>query len=809
MEPRPNDTVSSAVGWLPVVAIAVAALLWLTPWHATLSRAAIDAQLGWLPRAQPRDDVLVLDIDEQSLSELGPWVGDWPFKRDVYAAVIEHLRGLGARAIALDIVFNEDRTGDAELARSLRRQGAPVVLAASALREAVAAESPARASLRRLTIGLTDGEPAARWAEWLLPDEPLLAAAREAGSLGVISALLDDDGRLRRLPVLHTVAGRALPSMPVALHMALARSGAPLVYRPELHQFDLGAHHWPVDGDGMLLLDVGRTTQAVPVLPFAAVARAALGLPAADVTLRERVGGRIIFIGSSAFRGDAVQTIDGRRSATAVLAGVYSALASDDTLRPAQLPVQLLLIALALVPSLMMWRRGHPQARVHTLYALGAGLAILATSQAVLALHRTQSDVVLPLAVVLAGWLLSAWLDLRRLREANRRMADERAVAETATRAKSDFLANVSHEMRTPMNAVLGVADILAETPLSTEQRRHVDVLRRAGNTLALLINDLLDMSKIEAGRLELDPQPFALEALLDEQFAMLEIRAQEKGVRLVRHVDLDVPAYVVGDRERLAQVLTNLLDNALKFTSQGAVELTVSRTGEPELLRFSVRDSGIGIAADKLDEIFSPFVQADGSVTRTYGGTGLGLTIARELAELMGGNVTVDSAPGVGSTFHFTVRLPAAERPPVAEGEVTTAATPVGASALPAARVLLAEDNPTNVYIIEAMLGSLGCTVDVAGDGREAVRKFRTGAYDLVLMDVQMPELDGLAATREIRQMEIEEGRAHTPIVALTAHASESDRQRSLDAGCDAHLTKPIAKATLLEAVARFVPVR
>ena len=396
--------------------------------------------------------------------------------------------------------------------------------------------------------------------------------------------------------------------------------------------------------------------------------------------------------------------------------------------------------------------------------------------------------------------------------------------AETSNQTKTQFLANMSHEIRTPLNGVVGMIELMRLTDMSEAQRRYTEQASQSSQALLRLVDDILDLSRIEAGRLELEAVPFHLPTLVQDLRVLFADQARAKGLTLSVSVPDNMNVMLIGDKHRLLQVLVNLVGNAVKFTQQGSIAVKVSYSkpiNAMTTVRFEIADTGIGVPADKQALIFDAFSQADASMTRPYGGTGLGLSIARQLCLMMGGDVSVTSKVGVGSTFWFTVRMEVGEGvPPVlavppapvvvgspepkprpADGGVSAVAREFQA-ALQAAgrdevRVLLVEDNAANMRVTKALLEILGCTVTPACNGLAAVEAYRKDAFDLVLMDCQMPEMDGYEATRTIRQFETVQGR-RTPIVALTAHAMPGSRESSLAAGMDDQLTKPLTMAAL-----------
>lgn len=480
----------------------------------------------------------------------------------------------------------------------------------------------------------------------------------------------------------------------------------------------------------------------------------------------------------------------------------------------AYLPAAAILTMLSLLGlGLLRWYQGHLEAR---LFILAWGLFLLMAITFSLRAYGLLSFLPIPgvlnvlqLGIVLQQVLLSLGLAnrLNALKAEQVQHEQEKLREQRERETKEDFLAKMSHEIRTPMNAVLGLSQLLRDSPLNTLQRQHVELLHNAGESLLDLINDILDYSKINAGKLHLEKVPFNLQELLRECASMFSITAEQKQLALHYQAVSQLPVWVQGDPMRLRQILNNLLSNAIKFTPSGAVYLRVQAEAADAdggfTLHIAVRDTGIGLPPGAVDQLFQPFQQVDDSTTRKYGGSGLGLAISRQLVDMMQGQIQVESQQGQGSTFAFTVRLQLGCAP---KDLPSLAAASV--SSLDHLSVLVAEDQPVNWLVISGLLSKLGVTPLHAENGRQVLELLpQHPEIDLVLMDCEMPDMDGYETTRQLRERERREQRPPLPIIALTAHAMPEHRQRCQAAGMNDHLSKPVTLTSLIAMLQRWGP--
>ena len=749
-----------------------------------------DTHSRWFAPKVRFDDVVVIDVDEESITQLQPKLGAWPYDREVYALVTQWLLETGVRAIGYDIVFSEPRKGDAEFAAVLDER---VVLAAAALPFSFERDAAYRFQLAKKSWGAAPKSGVYERKDLTLPQAQLSTRAR----VGVVTAGVDPDGTLRRVPLLHSVAGQLMPSF----GLALGQSGT-AVPAVELRagRLTVGGNRWPVSDEAEAVLRYPASLESLRTISFYQIALAssgAAGLKPLQASLGASLRGKRVIIGSSsAVLRDYVQTPLGRQPGVIMQAVVAQLLAGGHVLKPRSLPWDLLLtfstLALVLLamhprwqPSTVMQWAAFPLVFIFVM--LFAAL-LLAGGQAVGLLFAISAGVLTHLIGLLFRQL--------QLYRNNQRLEMEKRAATQADALKSQFLSHITHELRTPLTAIMGFNNINWHgSDLGRQQRMsNSEIVDRNCQHMLSLVNNLLDQAKIDAGQLTIQTHPDKLRSVIADALATVQPLLRGKPVKM-RSDEIDVPEWLEIDAFRLRQIVLNLLSNAIKFTEKGEISV-VSAWHEGELT-LSVIDTGPGMPEDALKRLFTAFEQADASIAAKHGGTGLGLTISRNLARLMGGDIAVHSAVGKGTTFTVTV---AAAR---ALSEGAGGARPAAQKSVESSRnvlhgtVLVAEDMPDTLALVVRHLEQLGLTVFQAVNGEQAIEIALAKRPDVVLMDMEMPIVAGAEATRTLRMCGFS-----APVLALTAQKGEADRLRALAAGCNSVVEKPLTRSTLLAAL-------
>ena len=819
---------------LGTLGMLAAALLTLTPVARDIELKLGDALLALSAPEVDFSEVIVVDVDEPSMARLHSQIGAWPYNRDVYALVTPYLLKAGAKSVAYDILFSEARGGDDEFASTLTSK---VVLASASLPFGGAAHD---ASYRQRLAegGWARGPnwPAQPWDDMTLP----LAKFDNKAETGVISMLADSDGTIRRVPMLHRAYGEVLPSLSLA---ALKAAGTPVQLDQTSRRVLLNGTAIPMDADGMVHLRFPRNFNSLTIVPFYELALAASGSPK-FTELAQTINGKIVYIGSSsAVLGDFTQTPLGRMAGLHFAASLPVFLKGGLLLKARSWPLD---GALALVLAALALLAAHP--RVQTsgtvqVLALPGLLLVVGFLASYLGSLGLTVGVLLPaLAALFIHVGAVIWRQLHLYRKSRQLLVDKLA-AEEATRLKSQFLSHMTHELRTPLTAILGFNNINWKSDTIGQQQRMKNsaVIDRNGRHLLALINGILDQAQLEAGQVRIVTQPESLRALVEDVVATLKPLVREKPVALQATYAQGLPDVVDIDAFRVRQILLNLTGNAIKFTAQGQVLLEVSwRDGK---LSINIKDTGPGLSPQAQSRLFAAFAQADDSIAAKHGGTGLGLTISRDLARLMLGEITLISELGVGSQFTLVLPAPAgqlihsteSDEPALSAGsagsarerelqampaqpqaqrlQVAAMAPPTpfapGANsatfntpAKPAVHalhgtVLVAEDADDLRALAVMHLKRLGLTVLQATNGREAIDMALAAMPDAILMDLEMPVMNGLDAVKHLRELGFSR-----PILATTAHVGEPHRTLALAAGCNDMLSKPISFAILRAAL-------
>jgi signal transduction histidine kinase/CheY-like chemotaxis protein len=780
----------------------VAILLAQTTLFQRIDAILLDAQHRTL--AQPLDlsGVVILDVDEESRRLLAGRLGPWPYDYAPFAVVAQYLAAKGARAIAFDVLFSDERPGVAAMGATLTPNvvlgavGVPVTLPqpptyATQLERLALSKQPVESGPESSrTLRREAPLPHVPWTAFKLPIDALTPVP--GPRIGIVNLQPDEDGILRRLALFQSSQGYLFPSFALATQLAADPSIGEM--RLDGRRLSLRRLALPLTREGDVLLRFPTNLDDLRTVPFHELYNAAESrAPSAEALGREFAGKTVIIGSSTGMGGENVYTPAGRMSALQFAALSHAAIGAGFVMTPAIPWVDSLLVLFALLVPFWTSLHGGERTGRHflgafallalALGAAGTGLAAMGMeSHALFAFVAGTAT----LAMVFSSWLFTLSDERRRLRY-------ETMAARETTRLKGEFLNHLAHELRTPLTAIMGFNKLNQFTDdLGRDARiKNSAIIGRNCEYLLQVINNQLDLAKLEAGTLAIAPAPEDPDALLRDVIERMQPFADERRLRLKYSRTTPLPGVLALDAFRVRQVLINLLGNALKFTQAGSVELVAS--WHLATLVIEVRDTGPGIAPEAIGRIFQPYEQADATIAHRYGGTGLGLAITRELVELMGGSIDVESRIGLGSTFR--VRVPSE----VVEGRATThPITDAHAMREPlAGRVLVAEDNEDIRTLVEVQLGKLGIDVVSVANGFSAVERGLSERFDCVLMDMEMPVMNGYEAVHVLRT------RGYSgPILALTAHHQGLEVDRAMGAGCDGIVTKPVTLESLRAAL-------
>ncbi len=774
---------------IAAVALTLTVVAYQVPILQRASLALQDVQVMATALPLTYSDILVVDVDEASITGLTSQLGPWPYDRDVYALVNEYLRKSGAKVVAYDILFAEPRRGDEQFAASLAATG-NAVLIASELAQSLQRNAAHLAQANKSALPRMEGVPAQSRPDITLP-VAVLSDARGV-RLGVNTVTPDPGGIVRRLPLTHEVYGKRLPSLQLAALMA-AKPDAAL--SGDGQTLMLGVWRWPLTASGEVELRFPKTPNGMPVMPFYKLVLAALGSDSAG-DVASAVRGRTIFVGSSAaILGDYIETPLGKMPGLICAALMHQMLAQGSVLEPRRVAWDALLFLMALaIPLAAFLPRLQDRPYAENLSGVLMLLVVTAASTALVS-RGQQAALLYPLLAGLIVYLAMMLMRLVTLSNEKRQLDLGMRAAQEARRLNEQFISHISHELRTPLTAIMGYNKFLADPALAVDRRtQFADIVEKNSQHLLSLVNNILDQSRIEAGQMKIVPAPADIRRVVSDVLLTLTPGAKAKNLALESQVAEDIPAGLLLDPMRVKQVLINLLGNAIKFTEVGKVSLKCD--WQDGRLSLAVIDTGPGMTAAQVERIFSPFAQAHDGIAQSHGGSGLGLSISRMLCSLMGGEVTVASQPGQGTTFTATIN--AAACAPPADSEIIRS-TAVAAKLR--GRVLIADDNEDIRDLVELYLTGMGLAVLIAEDGRQAVDTAMAQQPDLVLMDMEMPEVSGLEAVAALRTQ------GYTrPIMMLTGHLGEAEAARAKEAGCDMLLTKPIDRERLQTAITQML---